>query len=87
MPFVVADADHDTRALLLPRTAVGFPGAVGVPGATAVDAAEGSDVPVAFRAVTVNVYAVPLVSVPNVQLSVDSDTGEQVCPPGETVTV
>lgn len=46
VPFVVADAAHDTRALLLPRTAFGFPGAVGVPAATAVDAAEGSDVPV-----------------------------------------
>lgn len=34
-----------------------------------------------------NVYDVPFVSVAKVQLSVDSDVGEQVCPPGAMVTV
>jgi hypothetical protein len=87
VPFVDADAVHDTPTLLLPRVTMGLPGAVGVPGMTAVDEGEGSDVPVALWAVTVKEYADPFVSVPNVQLSVESDDGEQVSPPGDIVTV
>ena len=61
-PPVFAGAAHDTTALVLPATAltpVGTPGTV--TGVTAVEESDAADVPDALDAVTVNVYAVPLV--------------------------
>ena len=85
-PPLLAGAVHDTTdwalAYEVPVTVVGAPGIVaGVAGA---EAAEAAPVPAAFVAVTVNVYAVPLVSPLTVQ---EVDTVEQVKPPGDDVTV
>ncbi len=58
-------AVHDTEACPFPAVAVGAAGAYGLvapAGVTAADAADGGPVPIAFVALTVNVYAVPLVS-------------------------
>lgn len=85
-PFV--GAVQVTVALLIPRVALGFAGAEGrVAGVTAVDAAEGGDVPTPLVALTVKVYAVPLVSVVTLQLSVEREAGAQVLVPGDDVTV
>jgi hypothetical protein len=67
----------------VPDTAVGAPGTAN--GVTAADADEAAPVPIAFVAVTVNVYAVPLlkpVTVADVAHVVDA-----VKPPGDDVTV
>ena len=59
----LAGAAHDTVAEPLPAVAdtpVGVPGAVGPDGVTALDAADSGPVPIAFVALTLNVYAVPL---------------------------
>jgi len=62
-------------------------GALGGPtGVTALDAAEAAEVPIAFVAVTVNVYDVLLVSPVTVADVVDPDT-VAVRPPGDDVTV
>jgi len=67
-----AGAVHDTDACPSPAVAVtpvGAPGAVTVgAGVTALLAALGADVPAALLAVTVKVYAVPLVNPPTVAL-------------------
>jgi len=58
-------ADHVTIADVFPPVAVpmiGAPGMVGGDGVTCADAADADDVPIAFVAVTVNVYTVPLVN-------------------------
>jgi len=85
-PPLLAGAVHDTTAAALlgvADTPVGAPGTVlGVTGVLAADAVE---VPAALVAVTVNVYAVPLVrpvTVPVVAPAVDT-----VAPPGDAVTV
>ena len=56
-------------------------GAVGADGVTALEGADGEPVPIAFVAVTVNVYAVPLVSPPTVVLVAGGfpDTVTGVC--------
>jgi hypothetical protein len=56
-------------------------GGEAVPGVTALDGADGEPVPIAFVAVTVNVYAVPLVSPPTVVLVAGGlpDTVTGVC--------
>ena len=51
---------------------------------TGEEAAEGSEVPTLFVAVTVNVYAVPLV---NPIIAIGDDAEDAVSPPGEAVTV
>nr|WP_229708425.1 hypothetical protein [Knoellia flava] len=63
-------------------TAAGVTGAVGV---TAVDATDAEEVPIALVAVTVNVYAVPLLSPMTVQDR--APVVVQVFPPGLEVTV
>ena len=63
---------------------MGAPGAVA--GVTLLDAAEAGPVPMAFVAVTVNVYAVPFVSPVTVAVSVLPPT-EAVSPPGLDATV
>jgi hypothetical protein len=75
-PPVVAGAIHETRAWVLPAmavTAVGAPGTVlGVTVALAVDATED---PAALVAVTVNLYAVPLVRPVTVKLDAPAAAG------------
>jgi hypothetical protein len=62
LPFD-AGAVHDTVAWPLPGVAVTLVGAPGAAaGVTALDAADAGPFPIAFVAVTVNVYAVPFVS-------------------------
>jgi hypothetical protein len=56
------------------------------PGTTALEAGELADVPTAFVATTLNVYAVPLVRPPTVVDRADPPTDE-VAPPGDAVTV
>ena len=85
-PPLDAGAVHDTTDWVLafdvPPTPVGAPGVVaGVAGAEAIDAAL---VPAGLVAVTVNVYAVPLVRPGTVQLVA---TAAQVRLPGDEVTV
>lgn len=82
------EADHETVAFSLPAVALGVPGAVGTPaGMTVFDGVEAADVPAPLCATTVNEYCVPLVRSSTVQCSAESDTGEQLCPPGAAVTV
>src|SRR4051794_5089833 len=78
-------AANVTSACVLPAAAIGSVGAPGrVAGVTLFEGADASPVPTALVAVTVNVYAVPLVS-PLTMM------GEAVppalLPPGEDVTV
>jgi hypothetical protein len=85
-PPLEDEAVHDTTdwvlALEVAVTPVGAPGRVaGVAGAEGVEAAL---VPTMLAAVTVNVYEVPLVSPVTVHVVASV---EQVCPPGEAVTV
>jgi hypothetical protein len=57
---------------------------------TGVDGADAADTPMAFSDVTVNVYAVPLVSPVKMHEVGDRSTltsVEQVAPPGEAVAV
>lgn len=87
MPFVVAEADHDTTALWLPLVAVGWAGVEGTPaGVTGLEAGEAALVPFVLVAVTVKVYGVPFVSVLTVQVSRPEDQ-VQVFDPGDEVTV
>jgi anti-sigma factor ChrR (cupin superfamily) len=83
-PPVEAGAVQDTASWVLPgvrATPVGAPGIVdGVP----VAPAEAGPAPLAFVAVTVTVYAVPLVS-PVIVQGLDADV--QVNPPGLVVAV
>ena len=71
------------------RVRPGSAGAVGTTaaGVTAAEAADAGDVPVAFVAVAVNVYAVPLVRPSNVQGPPAAPATVQVAPPGLAVTV
>ncbi len=83
-PPVVQELSPDSKPpLTIPGT-----GAVGVTGA---EAADGADVPTAFVAVTVNVYAVPLVSPVTVAVVEgglpETVTGARAVPPVEGVTV
>jgi len=64
---------------------VGAPG--GAAGTAAADAAEETEVPIAFVAVTVNVYEVPLVRPATVQEVDEADEVVQVFDPGDDVTV
>jgi hypothetical protein len=64
-------------------TAVGVPGTVA--GVTAVEAADAGPVPTLLVAVTVNVYAVPLVN--PVTVAVSAPVVVAVRPPGLEVTV
>ena len=78
-------AVQETTAEALPATADAPVGAPGAPsGVTGDDAAEGAPVPVPLVAVTVNVYAVPLVRPLTVQ---GLEAPVQVRPPGDEVTV
>jgi hypothetical protein len=62
-PPLLAGAVNDTDTCALPAVAVPIIGAPGtVAGVTEFDAAEAAPVPAMFVAVTVNVYAVPLVN-------------------------
>ena len=84
-PPLEAGGVNATVACALPAVAVPIVGAPGtVAGVTLFDGAEASPVPTAFVAVTVNVYAVPLVRPVTVM-------GEAVplalMPPGEEVAV
>ncbi len=85
---MLAGALKLTVALALPavaETAVGTPGAVaGATGVTAEEAAEAAPVPTLLVAVTVKVYAVPLVSPVTV---IGEEPPLAVMPPGEEVTV
>ena len=68
-PPSLTGAVHDTTADALPGTAVTPVGAPGTAaGVTAAEAADGGEVPTALVAVTVNVYAVPLVRPNTVEL-------------------
>jgi hypothetical protein len=67
-----------------PDTPVGTPGAVSAAGVTAEDAALAALVPALLVAVTVNVYAVPLVSPVTTN---GLDVPVAVAPPGDAVTV
>ena len=85
-PPLLAGAAKLTVALpLLPvaEIPVGTPGAIGA-GVTADDAVESVPVPTALVAVTVKVYAVPLVSPVTV---IGDEAPVAVRPPGEDVTV
>jgi hypothetical protein len=76
-----------TVAWVLPATAVtlvGAPGTVGAAGVTAVEADEATELPSAFVATTVKVYAVPLVNPVTV---IGVPVPVPVKPPGEEVTV
>ena len=78
----VQDTTDWVLALDVAVTPVGAPGVVaGVAGAEGADALP---VPAGFRALTVKVYAVPLVSPVTVQLV---EAVEHVRPPGDEVTV
>jgi hypothetical protein len=62
-----AGAVHKTVAWALPAVAVTAVGALGtVLGVTLFEGAEAAPLPIAFAAVTVKVYAVPLVKPPTV---------------------
>ena len=87
-PPFAAGGDHTTVADALPavaETPVGADGTVGGAGVTGADGVEGGPVPTALVAVTVNVYAVPLVNPPTT-----TDVAPVVvatAPPGDAVTV
>ena len=85
-------ADHDTVAAASPATADTDPGAAGTvaggtvaAGVTASDGDDDTEVPTALVAVTVNVYAVPLVSPVTVHEA--APEVEHVLAPGDEVTV
>ena len=85
LPPVEDGALHETDACALPAVAltpVGVPGVVA--GVTPLDAAEGRLGPTSFAAVTVNVYAVPLVNPANVS---DVPVVVALILPGDDVTV
>src|SRR5690242_16617248 len=87
LPPFEAGAVHETTASLPPgfaETAVGAPGTV--IGVTLADGADAALVPAAFAAVTVNVYAVPLVRPVIVALVAGAATLTDK-PPGAAVTV
>jgi hypothetical protein len=67
--------------------AAAFVGALGtVDGVAAFEAPEATEIPLTLLAVTLKVYAVPLVSPETVQLR-GPLVHEQVAPPGEAVTL
>jgi hypothetical protein len=70
---------------LPPVTPVGAPGAVADAGVTGALATDAGEVPTALVAVTVNVYAVPLVR--PVTVAVKGPAEVAVRPPGDAVTV
>ena len=75
-----------TSAVVSPAMAVTLVGASGTPtGVTGDDATDAGPVPIAFVAVTVNVWAVPLVKSMTVQLV--APLVEHRDPPGDAVTV
>jgi hypothetical protein len=88
-PPLLAGAVHDTTdwpfAPSVADTEVGEPG--GAAGTAAAEAADATEVPIAFVAVTVNVYEVPLVRPDTVHEVDDADDVVQVFDPGEDVTV
>ena len=84
-PPVTPGAVNVTEALPLPRVAVPIVGAPGrVAGVTLFDAADAEPVPTLLVAVTVNVYAVPLV---NPLTVIGLAEPVPVIPPGLEVTV
>jgi hypothetical protein len=85
-PPLLGGAIHDTTACAFPGaavTAVGAPGTVF--GVTAALGKEASELPAALAAVTVNVYAVPLVR--PVTVAVVPMIVLALAPPGDAVTV
>lgn len=82
---------HETCTELSPRTAVTAVGATGKPaGITAVVGSDATDEPVAFCAVTTNVYEIALVRPVTVHVSGLRSTPitvTHVKPPGVAVTV
>ena len=85
LPPLLAGAVKVTLAWALPPVAVPIVGAPGtVAGVTLFDAAEAAPVPTAFVAVTVKVYAVPLV---RPVTTIGDDEPLAVIPPGFEVTV
>ena len=87
LPPLEVGAVHATVACALPvvaSTLVGTPGTVAT-GVTAADADDAVPVPIAFVAVTVNVYAVPSVS--PVTVAVVAPVVVAVNEPGLEVTV
>jgi hypothetical protein len=83
---LLTGAAHVTVACRSPGAAVTLVGAPGGPvGLTVLDGADAEPVPIAFVAVTVKVYAVPLVS--PVTVAVRAPVVLDVNPPGEDVTV
>ena len=82
---MLAGGVNVTVALALPAVATPIVGAPGtVAGVTLFEAADGGPVPIALVAVTVNVYAVPLVRPVTV---IGLEVPVAVIPPGEEVTV
>jgi hypothetical protein len=82
---LAAGAVNVTAAWAFPAVAVPIVGAPGTPaGVTLFDGADAGPVPTAFVAVTVKVYAVPLVS-PVTESGLDVPAAEK--PPGVVVTV
>ena len=77
-----AGADQVTVARPLPAVASTFKGALGVPntacGVTGVEAAEAGPVPTELAAVTVKLYAVPLVRPVTVQVTAGVAGGVEV---------
>jgi hypothetical protein len=87
-PPLLAGAVNATDAWVLPGVATGEVGAPGtVAGVTAEDAAEADPVPALLVAVTVKVYAVPLVRPLTMQFVVAPSGVVQVAPPGAAVAV
>jgi hypothetical protein len=88
LPPLLVGATNATLAEAFPAvatTAVGGPGTVfGTAGVTAVDATEATELPTAFVATTVKVYAVPFVNPVTFMGEVAPVT---VIPPGLDVTV
>ena len=86
---MLAGAVQDTTDWVLayevPDTAVGTDGAVA--GMATAEATEALPTPTLLSAVTVNVYAVPLVSPATVQFVVAPLGVVHDCPPGEAVAV
>ena len=84
-PPLLSGAVKVTDALAFPRVAVPIVGAPGTTaGVTLLDAADADPVPTLLVAVTVNVYAVPLVS-PVTVMGLEEPV--PVNPPGFAVTV
>ena len=86
-PPLLAGAAHDTTACAFPATAetpVGAPGTV--LGVTAALAPDDAEIPAELAAVTVNVYAVPLLKPVTVAEVATPDTPADA-PPGDAVTV